>query len=648
MAGMTKFRRHRHVSGQQGTTTLLASAVLVKQSQVRQLPATKDWQLRAWEYFDEVGELRFASQWVANALSRCSLGVRVRPGDDTATDPIDLDDADGADSRARVPLQELFGGPVGHGEMLSRLAIHLTVPGESYIVGFDTDMGPGQPPVRRWLVVSGDELERGGSQTIKVRLPENDKPFPIKLADATVIRLWRPHPRRAWEADSPVRAALTVLKELVDLSAHIAATVESRLAGAGILFMPESATLPSAISATGQPLHEDPAMATLIDAMVTPIGDRDSASAVVPILVRIPDAAVGKPEYMSFASKLDEKIQQLREASIARFATIVDIPAEVLTGTGSASRWNAWKISEEAIKLHLEPLLGLICDALTTQYLWPALEALGVRDVERYVVWYDASNLVQRPNLGPEAQNLFEHGLVKTKTVVHANGFTDDDMPDAEEQARELLKRLAQKGIDPLLVQPYLDKLGIDIEVPEGLHSDKWDANTPTDGGSTAMPPGTRQRGRPAAPRRLPTRNEPLPGNTDAEESQAVVAAAQPVPVSMSMLDFAALELGALRALELAGKRLLNNTNREWRGRLRAVNPWDIHTHIPVTDPDDVLDGAYSLLSMCVPEQPCMLATIDTYVRDRLVRQQPHNRDQLMSMLAGAGCLSAGDQRAIA
>lgn len=642
MGGMAPFRRVKHsqTAQQQGKPALLASAVLVKQSQIRAVPDQRDWQVRAWEYYDTVGELRFASQWISNALSRCGLHVRSNTSADSLSEPIPLEQVPGADPRAAVPLDELFDGATGHPEMLSRLATHLTVCGESYLVGWDT---PEQG--RRWLVASSDEISKtANKEKIKVRLPETDKLTDIDLNKATVIRLWRPHPRRAWEADSPVRAALPVLKELCDLSAHIAATIESRLAGAGLLLLPESATLPSPLNnqSGGEPLHEDPAMATLIDAMVTPIADRDSAAAVVPILVRVPDSAVGKAQWMSFSTKLDEKIQSLREDSIRRFATIVDIPAEVMTGIAQANRWNAWKISEDAVKIHLEPLLELICDALTVQYLWPALTAMGIKNPESYVIWYDASNLIQRPNRGPESQNLWEHGLVSTKTVLHANGFTGDDAPDTDEQRRNLLIQLATKGIDPMVVAPYLQALGIEIELPEVPMPRVDESSDPG-----TLSPGQRGRGRPALPTRLPTRPEALPGNTDRQEADAVAAAALPPVGDDGDLSFAALELGAVRALELAGKRMLNNGPRSNRGQLRDVEPWAIHTRIPVADADDVLSGAYSLLQLCLPDHPCIHRTIDAYVRERLALQAPHDRGRLLTMLADAGCL-AGVSRVVA
>lgn len=615
---------------------MLASAALVKQSQVRAIPEQRDWQVQAWDYYDRVAELRFAVQWIANALSRCRLYVGVPDEYGRAPDPIGQDDAADADERARIPLDELFGGQSGQAEMLSRFAMHLTVPGESYLIAFDDGDG------RRWMVASKDEFTRTSGDQIMVRLPESDQQIPVDIGQATIIRLWRQHPRLAWEADSPVRAALGVLRELVELTSHIQATVESRLAGAGVLFLPESATLPAPSSQAGEPLHEDPGMATLIEAMVTPIGNRDSASAVVPIIVRVPDQATSKPQWMTFSTPFDERVQQLRESSIRRFASVVDIPAEVMTGYGESNRWNAWKISEDAIKIHLEPLLNHIVDALTTQYLWPALRSLGVESPERYVVWYDASDLILRPNRGPESQNLHELGLVKSLTVRRANGFTEDDAPSEEEQRTILMTQLATKGIDPLLVAPYLRQLGIELDLG-GTVAPRDPGSVAKDEDDALVSPGTRVQGRPPEPTRLPTRPEPLPARTDADERREIVASGS--------LDFAMVEYAAVHALSYAGKRMMRNTSRAGRSELLRMQPWDIHTQAPLpADLDSVLDGAYTELRVCLPDRPCIQQVVDTYVRDRLRAQQPHDRDLLLSYLTDTECLTSGpgEDRAIA
>ena len=120
-----------------------------------------------------------------------------------------------------------------------------------------------------------------------------------------------------------------MLREVIALSQHITATVESRLAGAGILCIPHSATMPNPKQSESdgvEPLHPDPFVDGLMQAMITPIQDRDDASAVVPVIVKVPDEAVGKIQHLSFATELDSKVSELRESALRRFAGGSDLP----------------------------------------------------------------------------------------------------------------------------------------------------------------------------------------------------------------------------------------------------------------------------------------------------------------------------------
>lgn len=646
---------------------MIASAVLVKQSQLRAVPEQRDWQTRAWEYYDVCGELRFAAQWFSNALARCRLYVGL-PDEDGAGDPEPIaegdDDTPGrGDLNARVPLDELFHGQ--HADMLARLAIHLTVPGESYLVGLDMPAKEDQPAERRWIVASGEEF-RKQNRKVKVRLPDSNEEVEVDLENSTVIRLWRPHARKAWEADSPVRALLPVLKELLDLSSHITASVESRLAGAGILWMPEDATLPApATQPGGKPLHEDPGMATLIDAMVTPITDRDSASAVVPILGRLPAATQGKtpakPEFMTFATPLDAKVQELREAAIRRLASGLDMPPEVLLGLGDINHWTSWQLEESAIKLHIEPLLGLICQALTERYLRPALTALGVANPDQYVIWFDASELALRPNRSPEAQALHALGLLKNAAVLRESGFGDDDAPDDNEWMKWLMVELAKANTDPLNVAPYLAKLGIELDLTKMIEAKQATAAKPPTPGADEEPPPGREGGNggagggagrpdipatPGAPGTTPPSGTPVP----AAAALAAAGTGEDVPralVSAALLahyPLKAVEMGVMQALEKAGKKLLSWGGRKYRNRLDCP-AWELHVRLPACDfdLDQLLDGAYGCLEEVLGDQPCVKATVDSYVRDLLTNQRRHTRAALYDALRGAGCLYSGD-----
>src|SRR5690606_35796674 len=139
-----------------------------------------------------------------------------------------------------------------------RMVMNYFIAGEGYLVGFPPhilakargDVAPtpinGNADVLmtdlEWRVLSVDELRYKTEKTIEVSLAETGgKRTEIPIDDLYVVRSWRPHPRKAWQADSPTRSSLPVLRELVGLTMAIGAQVDSRLAGAGVFIVPDSA-----------------------------------------------------------------------------------------------------------------------------------------------------------------------------------------------------------------------------------------------------------------------------------------------------------------------------------------------------------------------------------------------------------------------
>lgn len=593
-------------------TAVLASAVLVRQSELRQVK-TQNWQKEAWDFYDQVPELHYAGLWRSNCLSRCRLFVAEIP-DDADSPPVPVDD-----ERLRAPMEEFFAGPAGQAEMLRRIGVHLTIAGETYLVGTDTPTG------RYWAVASTDEVESTGGSTAKVR--SSDTGEPIELGEQSmVMRLWYPHARQAWVADSSIRSLASSLRELLGLSMRTTADIESRLAGAGLLVIPDSATLPAPATTDGaNPLHADPLIATLIESMVTPISDRDSAAAVVPIVLRVPDAAVDAVKHLTFATPLDENLIAMRDSAISRVATGVDMPHEVLMGLGDANHWNAWQIDENGVKAHIEPTLVMVCDALTQRFLRPVYTRDAITsEPGRYCVWFDTGDLTERSNRGPEALQLYEAGLLSADACRREHGFGDSDAPSVAEATARLAVKLATTNPE-LAVQLWQmlapgNPVATPIEVSGGAPS------TPGSGAPPAPTPGTGEAPGggtpPGPPAGTPPGTGPRPPGTPAAVRDGFVAA---------------VEMGVLRALERAGNRLLA-TDRAYRGRYAQVPAWRLHEHIPAQHIDPLLEDAYSSLKQVLPEHPCVVRTVDRYVR-RLIRDQaPHERDQLARELARFGC----------
>lgn len=203
----------------------------------------------------------------------------------------------------------------------------------------------------------------------------------------------------------------------------------------------------------------DPVLAALMDAMLTAIKDRDSASAVMPILLQGPDDAIDKVQHLTFSTPFDGQTKELRDEAIRRLALGLDAPPEVLLGMAGSNHWNAWLIQDDYIRSHIEPQLTLICDALTVNYLWPMLEEQGVRDFENYAVWWDTSNLTQRADRSKEALELFDRQQLSAETLRRETGFDEADAPEQTlDPAVSLALRFAEAQ-PALLADPGLPAL---------------------------------------------------------------------------------------------------------------------------------------------------------------------------------------------
>lgn len=401
--------------------------------------AIDGWQAQAWQFYDTVGELRYVSQWIASALSRCTLVASDIGPDGHPTGYTE-------DQTVIDLVAEIAGGPAGQAAMLGRLATFLTIAGDGYMVILYRD---GR---EEWHVLSKEEVKKRADGQIEVTLA-NDTVILNPETDS-VTRVAKPHPRNARETDSPVRAALPILREIIRLGQHIETTAKSRLVGAGILFVPNEMSLPPAEGPVGEPVDQDapglPPIApeddglpthratpadlsdAIIDTASIAIEDPGSAAAATPIVVGVPAEYIGQVQHLKFGLDWADTVLELRTAAIKRLALALDVPPEILLGTGETNHWSAWQVEESAIKVHIEPLLTVICDRLTTSLLRPVLESRGLAEhAENHCIWFETTRLTQRPDKGPEALALWDRGLIKPEVVLREHGYDpDSDMPE--------------------------------------------------------------------------------------------------------------------------------------------------------------------------------------------------------------------------
>lgn len=483
---MKLFKRQRYAQDPH-PPAVIASAALVDSRQIRTAVRTDAWQRENWDYYDSVSHLRRALNWIANSLSQCRLYV-AEVDSDTGQSSETTNEA------AKQPLDELLNSQPSSGYLLSRMGLQILIVGETFLVGFDHAQRPGRrasDPRRRWLVCSSEEITMGTGNRVQVRLPENDQQHTLD-GDYAMLRIWRPHPRRAFQPDTPIKSMRGDLAELTDLSHMVRATARSRFAR-GLFVVPESSSFASPEESENiNPLHADPYIDAMVRSWSAGIRDPSSPSVAIPVVTRSPDDATGKFQFFDLAADFSERISELRSEARRNVTSGLEMPKEILDGLGDTNHWSAARIIDEAITLCVRPLGSLIGDAITEMYHRPALEATGGLDPDKYRIELDTNPLNLRANRAPEAIGLFEQGLLKRDVVLREHGYAESDMPEDTEAQEILLRQLVASH--PQLVYSLMPEL-VKAQPPAPSAGDNQPASEPA-----SEPASRNQRPRPDMP----------------------------------------------------------------------------------------------------------------------------------------------------
>lgn len=453
----------------------------------RRQSASSSWQSEAWEYYDSIGEIKYAFNLVASVVSRIRLYAAAVNSPHEAPAPIDsVAKVDTrlaqAATRALERLSSAYGGQPG---LLKDSALNIQVTGECYLVQIPERLGSGLPET--WDIRSTDELQvdSKGNYVINPRrdvgggssgyMAQGNKELISIPKGAFVGRIWRAHPRYSQEADSSLRGLLDLCAELLLLNRTFRATARSRL-NAGALYLPDGLSVASSPD-PDYPYDEngeynelynaeeaaDDFEDQLIDAMTTPIKDEDSASAIVPLIIRGPADLGDKIKQFKFERSFDPSLALRSDRVLERIMQGLDVPKDVVTGLANVKYSNALQIDEALYKAHIEPLMLLIVDALTVVYLRPYLIANGYSEdeVKDVCIWYDPSLVATRNDRATDADAGFDKLAVSFDSWRRAHGFSEADAPDANELA---LRLVINKGmVTPELTEAMMAAVAPDL-----------------------------------------------------------------------------------------------------------------------------------------------------------------------------------------
>lgn len=421
------------------------------------------WQDEAWEMYETVGELSAVCQWMGASASRVNLfAAEIDEETGRADKPTDNPDA------VEI-VRDIGGGVRGQSDILRQAATLLTVVGEFYVVILVNE----ETGEESWHLVPPGRVTRcvEGGFTVVIDGEERD----VDEESESLFRVWDRDPKEPERARSSVRAALPVLREIRAMDRVIEAAARSRVSGNGLLLIPAEAQLPRRRpprggDAPGLPASPTPVAVeddttsfskSLYETMTRANNDPESPASVTPIVIKVPGEHVNNFRHLTLDTEIEARALETRERAIKRLALSLDIPPEVLTGMGDSTHWNANLVDESALRQHIAPLVGTICEAFTEAVLHPLLG----EGSERIAVGFDMSALAQKQDRSESAVEAFDRGVISSATLRRELGFGEEDAADYNSPAarRDLAERLVSKA--PSLFPLLAGVLG--FEVPD-------------------------------------------------------------------------------------------------------------------------------------------------------------------------------------
>lgn len=576
-------RRPKGSAPRSSRKSLTAASQLINDPQ-KQMKSTLlggsrgDWQAEAWDHSEKCGELAYYVSWRSNSCSRTSLIIsEIDPDTGRPTGGIETDEdgkiVNAEAARVAEYAKAIADGPLGQSSLIKRGVECLTIVGDLYIAVLmrnETDKATGQTrKVEKWYALTEQEIKRKGPDSAEIHLPDKTTHEFNKAVDS-LVRVWVPRPRNAREATSPVRAVLEVLREIERTTKKIRHAAKSRVMNAGILLLPEEMSLPQSPGVIPEGLAEIPgaevptltgvpaadALATMLyQASQASMEDEDAQTAYIPQLVTAKGEHIKDVKHITFNSDVTEVEIKIRIDAITRLAMGLDVSPERLLGMSKGNHWSAWQIGDEDVQLHIKPVMDLICQAIYAEILAPLLRREGI-DASKYVLTYDATGLTADPDITDEALAAHAVGALRSAhlrrllNLGEDGGYDFSTLEGCQEFAWDMVAKKPEllASYLPILTAKNPDLEAIEFPQPQAIES--GDGEDPEDDDSGAD-------------------KQEEPDTEDSSASAALMPDAR--------ADVIAQRLGVLRALEMAGKRRINVSDRNQKARLRGIAPHDYH-----------------------------------------------------------------------
>jgi len=538
---------------------------------------TRTWQHAAFGYRASVGELNAATMYVGNALSQCSLTVGKRNPDGSVEQGYDGEEpVDGLETAVAEEASDLISvirsKRGGQSELLRSSGEKLFVAGELYYVPEDTPQGI------QFDILSTQELLRDGNTWTKYLGPGYGAvPLPPGV---NPVRVWRSDGQWSMLATSSVRSCLELLEELVVLTRLVRSSAISRMALAGVLAIPDELDTPDDEEGPDGQQSEamNPLAVDMINTGAKAIDDPANASAWMPFIIQGPAEYLQHIKHIPFEAASQEQVIQRTEA-LQRLAQGLDMPVEVILGHMSTTFTNAQQISIDTFRIHLEPTLQLICDALTVAYLWPAMaknrgidpEHLAAGepypdDILSVAVTYDAHHLVSQPDRSKDMLELYVHDTTQSSVKIA--------------EIRDTLGLDPNEVVDPLEIAARVDAIRL-TKIRETIVAPASDAAVGVSQIDDAVVPGE-SGGSQIIEKKV--------GTAGITASASIAGHSEPEAVLAWKVQ-AACDLTVARAVERLGAKLRTKFKQPEREKWAAISNADLASHLGIDETTRFLGG---------------------------------------------------------
>ncbi len=410
---------------------------------------------RALGYYDCLGECWYPAQFYARAMKR----IRYYPAI--------LDDNGEPEEVETGPIRDLFDalrdpGGTSMAMLASNYGRLSFLIGDGYLMASEQEgeeafeyLSPVELKPTKNTKPQEYERNDGVEKTTLVAAGPNET---IAGNRVRVWRLWRRHPAKSGWSDAPVLSVLELYALLERLTLAAGATSGNRAALRDMVYIPDDVTLVGNENPTDpgvdEDMLEDSFMRDFIEALNTAIENPGSVEAISPLLMRGPAAFIAENGQAIPYAQLIARIQLGRDNPyfeadawdkvISRIALGLDMPNEMVTGTGKVNHWGGWLLDEQGFRQHVAGVVEEFCADIGSAYLRPAAREAGEADWERVVVWYDPVAAIAHPDEGPTAMDAWKLGAVGREYVRESIGAEDGDAATPEDEAF-LLELLGRK-----------------------------------------------------------------------------------------------------------------------------------------------------------------------------------------------------------